>query len=67
LQTRGLLTEIANWIDATLSVDPNLQGHEQSESVRILAIPLAAVRVSVAFQVLSEDRQVRVVRLVFRK
>jgi hypothetical protein len=66
-QTRGLLTDIANWIDANLAADPDLKGREESTSVRILAVPISAARASVAYQVLPEDRQVRVIRLVFRR
>ena len=62
-----MLTDIANWIDANLAVDPELKGQEQPESVRILVVPISAARVSVVYQVLPADRQVRVVRLVFRK
>jgi hypothetical protein len=39
-QTRALLTDIANWIDANLAVDPELQGQEQSASVRVIRLVL---------------------------
>jgi hypothetical protein len=65
--TRAILTDVANWVDSTLSVDPDLKGQEQEAPVRILAVPISAARVSVTYQVLPEDRQVRVIRLVFRK
>jgi len=69
-RTRATLTEIANWVDKNLAEDPNQKGQPRHDlSARILAVPTAssAARVSVIFQVLSEDRQVRVVRLVFSR
>jgi|GEM_PF-3680905 len=67
--TREVLTEIADWVDKNLIEDPDRRGFARPDlSVRIAVVPLAsfAARVSVTFQVLSEDRQVRVVRLIFR-
>ena len=66
-ETRAALTDIANWIDANLAIDPHIKGQEATESVRILAVPVSSARVSIAFQVFQEDRQVRILRLVFRK
>ena len=65
-ETRSVLTEIANWVDSSLTVDPDKKGQEWRElSVRVLAVPIGPARVSVAYQVLPEDCQVRVVRLMF--
>ena len=67
--TREVLTEIANWVDKNLAEDSDCKGFTRPAiSARIAVVPLAssAARVSVTFQVLPEDRQVRVVRLVFR-
>lgn len=66
---RATLTEIANWVDSHLVLDPEQLGRYRSDlDARIAAVPLAtsAARVSVTFQVVPDDRQVRVVRLVFR-
>ena len=66
---RSILTEIANWIDRELAVDPEQKGLAVDEpDARVLAIPVSTskARVSVTFQLLPEDRQVRVVRLLFR-
>ena len=66
---RAILTEIANWVDKNLAECPDEKGQPRSDlSVRILAVPISnsPARVSVTYQVLHDDRQVRVVRLVFR-
>ena len=67
--SREVLTEIANWVDKNLAEDPDRRGFARPDLLaRIAVVPLAssAARVSVTFQVLPEDRHVRVVRLVFR-
>ena len=67
--TRAILTEIANYVDATLSEDPDKKGEPRPDlDARILAVPLSSstARVSVTYHVLPDDRLVRVVRLVFR-
>ncbi|MCH8839580.1 MAG: hypothetical protein IH831_02670 [Planctomycetes bacterium] len=67
--TREVLTEIANWVDKNLVEDPDREGFARPDlSARIAVVPLASssARVSVTFQVFPEDRQVRVVRLIFR-
>jgi hypothetical protein len=67
-QFRAVLTDIANWVDTNLSVDPDCKGQERSDlAARVLTIPMSAVRASVVYQVISEDRVVRVVRLTVRK
>jgi hypothetical protein len=68
-QSRQILTEVADWIDLHLATDPERIGLERPDiGVRIVAVPVeeTTARVSATFQVLPEDRQVRVVRLVFR-
>jgi hypothetical protein len=68
-QTRSVLTAVANWIDTTLSVDAENKGRAISGSrARMLAVPLVQppARISVVFDVVPDDRQVRVVRIVFR-
>ena len=66
-ETRALLTEIANWVDVNLAFDPHSKGQADPESLRTLSVPISGARVSVTFLVLPEERQVRVVRLVFRR
>ncbi len=46
-ETRAMLTEIANWVDAYLEFDPHMKGQETADSVRILTIPIHAARVSI--------------------
>ena len=65
-QTRRRLTEIATWVDANLNTDPLSKGKEESDSVRVLAFSIGASNNSVAFQVLPQDLQVLVIRLVMR-
>jgi hypothetical protein len=67
--TRAILTEIANWVDNNLCEDPDQKGEPRPDLVaRILAVPISgtSARVSVTYQTLPDDRQVRVVRLVIR-
>jgi hypothetical protein len=65
---RRQLTEIGNWIDGELAVDPETKGEYQSDfEVRTLAVPVqSAARVSVAYRVFADDRVVRVVQLTFK-
>jgi hypothetical protein len=66
---RAILTEIANWLDSQLAKDPESQGQLRSDlQARIIIVPLAnsSGRVSATYQVLPDDRQVRIVRLVFK-
>src|SRR6478752_1160259 len=64
--TRDALTEIASWVDRTLAVDPESIGRAtRDESVRVVYVPVSQARVTVRFQVLPDDRQVRVVRMTF--
>jgi hypothetical protein len=66
---RFALTAIADWIDTSLSEDPDLKGQPLPEiSVRTMNVPLSisTARVEVTYQVFPDDRLVRVVRIVFR-
>ena len=68
-QTRLQLTEIANWVDANLSEDPDKKGRLRLDlGARIIAVPLSksSARVSATYEVWPEDRLVRVVRLTLR-
>jgi len=68
-QTRAILTEIANWVDANLAEDPGNKGHARPDlGARIIAVPPLGLpaRVSVSYEVWPEDRQVRVIRLTIR-
>jgi hypothetical protein len=67
--TRAILTEIANWVDSNLAEDPDAKGQPRPDlDARILAVPVSSsrARISVTYQVLPDDRLVRIVRLVFR-
>jgi hypothetical protein len=66
---RSTLTAIANWVDAHLAEDADVKGQSLQElSARVVAVPLsiAPARVEATFQVVPDDRLVRVTRLVFR-
>jgi hypothetical protein len=68
-RTRAVLTEIADWVDKQLAENPDVQGRPCPElSARTLDVPLAssAARVSVTYQVLRDDRLVRVIQFAFR-
>ena len=55
--TRQALTEVANWVDANLTVDPHLKGIAKADlSVHFTAVPLQSspARVSVAYQILGD-------------
>jgi hypothetical protein len=69
-QTRAVLTETANWIDRYLAEDADTKGQWRPElSARSIVVPLLAspAHVSVTFLVQPDDRQVRVLSLVFRR
>jgi len=68
-QMRATLAEIANWVDKTLAQEPDTKGQlRPDQSVRVLVVPVSSssARVSVVYQILHDDRLVRVVRLVFQ-
>jgi hypothetical protein len=65
---RSTLTAIADWVDTYLAVDADIKGQIMpEEAARTIAVPISitTVRVNVTFDVLPEDRLVRVKRLVF--
>ena len=66
-ETRAMLTDVANWVDQELAVDADTKGQSGPGSIRILAVPISAAWASVAYQVVPEDRLVRVILLVFRR
>lgn len=66
---RSVLTAIADWVDTYLAVDADLKGQAMpEEAARTIAVPIsvATARVDVTFEVLPNDRLVRVKRFVFR-
>jgi hypothetical protein len=68
-QIRDFLTEVANWVDTNLAVDPDQKGQSRDDvGARLLAVPVSTslARVAVTFRVHPDDRQVRIVRLVIR-
>lgn len=68
-QTRAVLSEVANWLDANLAEDPDRKGeprHEHSARQIEIPIPNSSAHVSATFPVLADDRQVRVICLAFR-
>jgi len=67
-ETREILTELANWVDRELVDDPVSKGRLSAEPLTyIAAVPNALARISVAYQVLPDDRLVRVVRMTFKR
>jgi hypothetical protein len=69
-EVRKILTETANWIDKNLAHDAETQGQLHGDfSVRVVAVPISSTLavISATFQVNADDRQVRVVRLTFRR
>ena len=68
-QTRAILSEVANWVDKNLAEDPDRKGEPCPEhSARQIDVPIpgSSAHVSATFRVLPDDRQVRVICLVFR-
>lgn len=68
-ETRSILSAAANWIDKTLTVDADIQGRPLKDlRARVLSVPVAPppIRISVVFSVSTEDRQARILRIVFR-
>ena len=68
-QMRGTLTEVANWVDTNLSVDPESKGQLRPDlGARIVGVPLLSsrARVSVTYEVWAEDHLVHVIRITFR-
>jgi hypothetical protein len=60
-----VLTEAADWVDRNLAVDPESKGLCRADlGVRILVVPTKEKVLSVVYQVLPDDRQVRVLRLI---
>jgi hypothetical protein len=68
-RVRAILTEIANWVDETLAQDADVKGQPAEEGARVLAVPASDTdaNVSVTFEVAKDDRQVRIILMVFRK
>jgi hypothetical protein len=65
-RTRALLTDVANWIDANLRIDPQLKGRARWDGIRVMAIPIGGARASVVYEVFPADREVNVMHLNFR-
>lgn len=68
-QTRAVLTEIANWVDTTLSQDPEQKGRPREDlGARLIAVELATTpaHISVTYEVYPNDRLVRVILLMIR-
>jgi hypothetical protein len=68
-RVRAILTDIANWVDETLAQDAHVKGQPAEEGARVLAVPASHsdANVSVTFEVATDDRQVRIIRLAFRR
>ena len=68
-ETRAVLTDVANWIDTHLAENPEFKGdYDPGLAARIIDVPLhTAANISATFKVLSDDMQVRVTRLTFRR
>jgi hypothetical protein len=69
-EVRKVLTEAANWIEMSLAQDAETIGQPAGEfAVRVVAVPTTSTSavVSATFQVSADDRQVRLLRLTFRR
>jgi hypothetical protein len=67
---RAILSEIANWLDRELGLDPHLKGRPALElPLRTIDVVLKSTtaQVSAVYEVRAEDRLVRVQRLRFRR
>jgi hypothetical protein len=66
--TRAILSEVANWLDTTLAEDPDQKGQPRTaDTARQIDIPIRSTpaHITAIYQVVPEDRLVRVIRLVF--
>jgi hypothetical protein len=67
-ETRAVLTAVADWADDHLVIDPDQQGQSEPEpGLRSVVVPHPQFRLAVIYQVVPEDRQVRVVRMTFQR
>lgn len=67
-ETRALLTSVADWADEHLVNDPDKQGQTEPEpGLRSVVVPHPQARIAVIYQVLPDDRQVRLLRMTFRR
>jgi hypothetical protein len=68
--SRATLSEVANWLDRELGLDADLKGQPVRElphrTIDVILTSTTA-HVSAVYEVLAEDRLVRVQRLVFRR
>ena len=67
--TRGVLTEVANWVDNELSLDPTVKGQQDpiDPDLRLLEVPTPEAQVAVVYQCMPSDCIVTVVRLIFKR
>jgi hypothetical protein len=65
-ETRAILTAVANWVDANLSIDPERKGQVEPDGLRVVKVPTIAATITVVFEVFADDRMTRVLRLKFR-
>ena len=68
-RTRRSLTDIAEWIDTNLADDADVKGQSiPDRAARTVDVPLrnSGARVSAVYQVLPNDRLVRVIQIIFQ-
>jgi hypothetical protein len=67
-QERAKLTEAANTIDRSLTVNAESMGQLQPDgATRAIVVEVSSASITVYFEALQEERQVLVFRLVFRR
>lgn len=65
--TRAILTDVANWVDTNLAAEPASKAQVDVDGIYIVWVPISLVRVSVSYEVHSDDRVVHVIRFNFRR
>jgi hypothetical protein len=66
---RSTLTAVADWIDTFLAEDAEFKGQPlsgHSQRTIVLPVSITTARVEATYQVVADDRIVRLTRLTFR-
>ena len=68
-ETRRILTDVANWVDSQLAEDPDAKGRPDvyDTETRILVVPSVTAQVSIVYRVLPANREVLVMRMLFKR
>jgi hypothetical protein len=67
-ETRTVLSDLANLIDESLSVSPDLKGKPApEEGVLLVTFVIGLAAATVFYRLHPEDRAVRIIRMVIRR